>query len=144
MVVVVVKDLLDDVAVVVGAGLVRGSWVEFRRSRYVVVKGIPEVEWLKDGLSKLKGGDGGSVWCRRAPVVIRRVDKAGDVRVAEKVELLSGEAAVALFKGGVVFLRFQREVKLAVRGGGARVPCPVNEGKSSVRGCYGYGSVWHL
>ena len=53
------KEILYDVAAVVGAGLVRDSWVEERKSRYVVVKGIPEAEWIKDGMSKLKGGSGG-------------------------------------------------------------------------------------
>lgn len=51
----VMKDLLDDVMAVVGAGLVRASWVEDHRSRYVMVKSIPEVEWVKDGLTILKG-----------------------------------------------------------------------------------------
>ena len=40
----VMRDLLDDDTAVVGAGLVRDSWVEDRRSRYVVVKSIPEAE----------------------------------------------------------------------------------------------------
>ena len=56
------KEMLDDVVAVVGAGLVRDSSVEDRKSRYVVVKGIPEAEWIKNGMSNLKGG------CRRDPV----------------------------------------------------------------------------
>ena len=56
------KEMLNDVVAVVGAGLVRDSSVEDRKSRYVVVKGIPEAEWIKNGMSNLKGG------CRRDPV----------------------------------------------------------------------------
>ena len=52
----VMKYLLDDVMTVVGSGLVRDSWVEDYRSQYVVVKSIPEAGWVKDGLTKLKGG----------------------------------------------------------------------------------------
>ena len=65
------------VTAVVGAGLVRDSWVEGKKSRYVVVQGIPEAEWVKDRMSKLKGGAGGAVWGRRAPVVTSRAGKAG-------------------------------------------------------------------
>ena len=61
--------MADDVTAVVGAGLVKDSWVEGRKSRYVVVSGIPEAEWMKDGMSKLKGGTGEVMWGRRAPVV---------------------------------------------------------------------------
>ena len=50
--------LVDDVSAVVGGGLLKDSCVEDRLSRYVVVKGVPETEWLKDGASKLKGGVG--------------------------------------------------------------------------------------
>ena len=115
------KELADDVAAVVGAGLGRDSWVEDRKSRYVLVKGIPEAEWVMDGVSKLKGGAGEAVWGRRAPVVTTRVGKADAARVSAKVEVVSGEAAASLLKGGAVFLGLRKEVVLAVRGGGASV-----------------------
>ena len=83
------KELVDDVTAVVGAGLVKDSWVEERKSRYVVVKGVPEAEWMKDGMSKLKGGGVGSMCGRRAPVVTSRVGKAGAARVSVKVEVVS-------------------------------------------------------
>ena len=51
--------VVDDVPAVVGGALVKDSWVEDHLLRYVVVKGIPEAEWLKDGPSKLKGGGRG-------------------------------------------------------------------------------------
>ena len=138
------REILDDVAAVVGAGLVRDSWVEGRKSRYVVVKGNPEAEWVKDGLSKLKGGSGGSLWGRRAPVVIGRVGKAGAARVSVKVEVESGEAAASLVRGGVVFMGLRKEVALAVRGGGAGVPRPVGGASPSVRGCYACGDRGHV
>ena len=53
--------LVDDVSAVVGGGLLKDSWVEDRLSKYVGVKGILEVEWLKDAPSKLKGGGRASV-----------------------------------------------------------------------------------
>ena len=55
------KELLANVAAVVGANLIRDSWVEKRMSRDVVIRGIPEAEWVKDGLFMLKGGAGGAV-----------------------------------------------------------------------------------
>ena len=55
---VVKSALVDDVSAVVGGGLLRDSWVEDRLSKYVVVKNVPEAEWLKDGASKVKGGGG--------------------------------------------------------------------------------------
>lgn len=42
----------------------------------MVVGGIAEVEWLMDGMGKLKGGAGGKVCSHRRPVVISRVGKA--------------------------------------------------------------------
>ena len=49
--------LVDDISAVVGGGLLEHSWVEDRLSKYVVVESIPEAEWLRDGASKLKGGE---------------------------------------------------------------------------------------
>ena len=51
-------NLANDFEAVVGTSLVRDSWVENRRSWYVVEKGITEMERLKDGLTNLKGSDG--------------------------------------------------------------------------------------
>ena len=138
------KEMLDDVVAVVRAGLVRDAWVEERKSRYVVVKGIPESEWMKDGLSKLKGGSGGALRGRRAPVVTGRVRKAGAARVSVKIEVVSGEAAASLVKGGVVVLGLRKEVVLAVPGGVANVPRPFGSASPSVRGCYGCGDRGHV
>ena len=138
------KDLVDDVTAVVGAGLVRDSWVEERKSRYVVVKGVPEAEWMKAGMSKLKGGVVGPMWGRRAPVVTSHVGKAGVARVSVKVEVVSGEAARSLVKGGAVFMGLRKEVVLAVHGGGAAVPCPDGGASPSMRGCYACGDQGHV
>ena len=138
------KELADDVAAVVGAGLVRDSWVEGRKSRYVVVRGIPEAEWVKDGMSKLKGGAGGAVWGRRAPVVTRRAGKAGTARISVKVEVVSGEAAASLVRGGAVFMGLRKEVVLAIRGGGASIPRPSVGASPSVRGCFTCGDRGHV
>ena len=141
---VVRKEVADDVTAVVRAGLVRDSWVEGRRSRYVVVGGIPEAEWLKDGMSKLKGGTGEVVWGRRAPVVTLRTGKAGAARVSVKMEVVSGEAAASLVKGGAIFLGVRKEVVLAVRGGGASVPRQASGASPAVRGCYTCGDRGHV
>ena len=138
------KELERDVTAVVGAGLVRESWVEERKSRYVVVKGIPEAEWVRDGRSKLKGGTGEVVWGRRAPVVVSRAGKAGAAHVSVKVEVVSGEATAFLVKGGAAFLGLRKEVVLAVRGGGAGVPRVVGSSSPSIRGCYRCGDRGHV
>ena len=138
------KELESDVAAVVGAGLIKKSWVEGRKSRYVVVKGIPEAEWVKGGMSRLKGGTGEVVWGRRAPVVTSRTGKAGAARVSVKVEVVSGEAAACLVKGGAVFLGLRKEVVLAVRGGGAGVPRQAGGSSPSIRGCYTCGDRGHV
>ena len=141
---VVRKELEGDVTAVVGAGLVWESWVEVRKSRYVVVKGIPKAEWVKDGMSKLKGGSGEVVWGRRAPVVTSRTGKAGAARVSVKVEVVSGEAAACLVKGGAAFLGLRKEVVLAVRGGGAGVPRLAGGSSPSNRGCYTCSDRGHM
>ena len=138
------KELDRDIAAVVGAGLVRESWVEERKSRYVVVKGIPEAEWVKDGMSKLKGGTGEVVWGRRIPVVTSRTGKAGAARVSVKVEVVSGEAAACLMKGGAAFLGLRKEVVLAGRGGGASVPRQAGGSSPPIRGCYTCGDRGHV
>ena len=140
----VMKDLLDDVTAVVGSGLVHDSWVDDRRSRYVVVKSIPEAEWVKDGLSKLKGGAGEGGWGRRAPVVVGRIGKPGAERVSVKVEVLSGEVAAALVKNAAVFLGLRKVVELALRGGRSASPSSGGMGAPSVRGCFGCGDRGHV
>ena len=138
----VMKGLLDDVMAVVGSGLVRDSWVEERRSWYVVVKSIPEAEWVKDGLTKPKGGAGEGGWGRKGPVVVGRIGKPGAERVSVKVEVLLGEVAAALVKNGAVFVGLRKVVELAVHGGA----CPSSGGDGhpfawGVFGCRDRGHV---
>ena len=128
--------LVDNVSVVVRGGLLRDSWVEDRLAKYVVVKNVPEGELLKDGASKLKGGGHDRVWGRRLPVVVGRIGKRGAERVSVKLEVVSGVVAANLVKGGATFLGVRKEVELAVRGGGARVSCPLGQGNPSVAGCF--------
>ena len=116
---IIMKDLLNHVTAVVGTGLVRDSWVEDRRSRYVVVKSIPEAEWVNDELTKLKGGGGEGGWGRRAPMIVGQIGKPRAQRVSVKVEVLSGEVAAALVKNVAVFWGLRKVVELAVHGGGA-------------------------
>ena len=61
-----------------------------------------------------------------------------------KMEVMSGEAAASLVKGGVVFLGLRKEVVLAVRGGGANVPRLFGGAFPSVTGCYAYGDRGHV
>ena len=82
---VVRSALVDDMSAVVVGGLLRDSWVEDRLSKYVVVKNVPEAEWLKDGASKPKGGGGERVWGRRLLVMVGRVGKRGAERVSVKL-----------------------------------------------------------
>lgn len=98
------RELLEDVMAVVGTELVQNRWVEEYRLRYVVVRSITEPEWLKDGLTMLKGGAVGSGLGNKALVVVRRVGNTGAGRVPVKVEILSREEPAALLKEGVVFL----------------------------------------
>ena len=133
---VVRSALVDDVSAVVGGDLFRDSWVEDRLSRYVVVKNVPEAEWLKDGVSKLKGEGGERVWGWRLPVVVGRVGRRGAERVSIKLEVVSGVVAANLVKGGATFLGVRKELELAVRGGGARVLRPAGQGNPSVVGCF--------
>ena len=79
----VMNDLLDGVTAVVGASLESDSWVEDRRLCYMVVKSIPEAEWLKDDLTKLKwGAGGGGGLGRRAHVVVSQIRKLRAERVS--------------------------------------------------------------
>ena len=73
--------------------------MEDHLSKYVVMKGIPEAEWLKDGLSKLKGGGGERVWGRRHPLVVSRVGKKGTEQVSVKLEVVFEVVAASLVKG---------------------------------------------
>ena len=57
-----------------GVGSVVGCWVENKLSAYVVVRGIPEREWLseKGGFQGLMDGNPGVMWGPRQPTVIGR------------------------------------------------------------------------
>ena len=140
---VVEDDLVGDVSAVIGTGIMRDHWVEHRRSRYVVVKGILESEWVKEGMSKLKGGDEMDVWGPRHPVVVNRVGKPVAVRVSVKLKVALGEVATKLVKDGVVFLGVRKEVVLAIGGGGARVPRLGGGGAPHVTGCFSCGERGH-
>lgn len=107
----VMKDVLDDVTAVVGACLLRDSLVEHCRLRYVVVKKVPQPEWLNDGFTRLKGGAGRGGWGHLAMVVVSRVVKSGAVGVSVKVEVLSGEDTAALVKYVGVFMRLGKMVE---------------------------------
>ena len=61
-----------------------------------------------------------------------------------KMEVVSGEAAASLVRGGVVFLGLCKEVGLAAHGGGANIPRPVGGASPSVRGCYACGDRRHV
>ena len=102
--------------------------MEDRLSKYVVVKSVPEAEWLNNGASNLMGGEGERVWGRRLPVVVGRVGKKRAERVSVKLEVVSGVVAPNLVKGGTTFLDVRKEVELAVSGGGARVSRQVGRG----------------
>lgn len=54
----VIEDLLDDVTAIVGTPLIRDNWVEHHQSRDVIVRVILEGEWVRDVMSKLRGGAG--------------------------------------------------------------------------------------
>ena len=57
-----------------GVGSLVGCWVENKISAYVVVRGIPEREWLseKGGVQGLVAGNPGIMWGPRQPVVVSR------------------------------------------------------------------------
>ena len=77
-------------------------------------------------------------------MVTSRAGKAGAAKISVKVEVVSGEAAASLVKGGAVFMGLRKEVVLAVRGGGASIPRPTVGTSPSVRGCFTCGDRGHV
>ena len=89
-------------------------------SAYVVVRGIPEREWLSDkgGVQGLVDGNPGIMWGPRQPTVTSRAWNRVDV----KVEIMMAEAAEGTVVRGLVYYGTRRTVHMAVGGGGANVP----------------------
>ena len=100
-------------------GSLVGCWVENKMSAYVVVRGIPEREWLSEqgGVQGLVGGNLGIMWGTRQPVVVSRAWNRVDV----KMELMTAEAARGAVMRGLVYCGMRRTVHMAVGGGGAAV-----------------------
>ena len=88
-------------------------------SAYVVVRGIPEREWLsaQGGVQGLVVGNPGLMWGPRQPVVIGTAWNRVDV----KMELMTAEAARGVVMRGLVYCGRRRTVHMAVGGGGASV-----------------------
>ena len=97
-----------------------GCWVENKWSAYMVVRGIPEREWLleKEGVQGLVDCSPGVMWGPKQPTVIGRAWNSVDV----KVEIMMAEAAKGAVVWGLVYCGMKRTVHMAVGGGGARVP----------------------
>ena len=91
--------------------------MENKLSAYVVVRGIPEREWLseKGGVQGLVDGNPGVMWGPRQPTVIGRAWNRVDV----KVEIMTAEAAKGAVVRGLVYCGMKRTVHMAVGGGGA-------------------------
>lgn len=81
------RGLLDDSMAIVGSGFVWDSWVEDRRSRYLLVGSITNAEWITDGMTKSDGDAGERVWGHRKLVVVSRIGKARMEQVLVKVEV---------------------------------------------------------
>ena len=115
----VAETVLKNLEAVWGVGSIVGCWVENQMSVYVVVRGIPEKEWLSEqgGVQCLVAGNPGIVWGPRQPVVIGRAWNRVDV----KVELMTAEAAKGAVVRGLVYCGTRRTVHMAVGGGGASV-----------------------
>lgn len=73
-----------------------------------------------------------------------RLGKTIAVRVSVMLEVISGDVAPALVKGGVVIRILRKELELAISRGGVRVPCPAGKGGPSVRGCFGCLDRGHM
>ena len=89
-------------------------------SAYVVVRGIPEREWLleKGGVQGLVDDNPGVMWGPKQPTVIGRAWNRVDV----KVEIMTAEAAKGAVVRGLVYCGMKRTVHMVVGGGGARIP----------------------
>ena len=115
----VARAILRNLEAVWGVGSVVGSWVQNKLSTYVVVRVIPEREWLseKGGVQGLVDGNPGIMWGPRQPTVIGRAWNKVDV----KVEIMTAEAARGAVVRGLVYCGMKRTVHMAVGGGGASV-----------------------
>ena len=111
--------ILKNLEAVWGVGSLVGCWVENKMSAYVVVRGIPEREWLseKGGVQGLVVGNPGIMWGSRQPTVVSRAWNRVDV----KMELMTAEAAKGAVVRGLVYCGTRRTVHMAVGGGGASV-----------------------
>ena len=111
--------ILKNLEAVWGVGSLVGCWVENKLSAYVVVRGIPQREWLSEqgGVQGLVVGNPGVMWGPRQPVVIGRAWN----RVVVKMVLMTAEAARGAVMRGLVYCGAKRTVHMAVGGGGASV-----------------------
>ena len=116
----VAKVILKKLEAVWGLGSLVACWVKNTMSGYVVVRGIPEREWLSDkgGVQGLMDGNPEIIWGPRQPTVTNRTWKRVDV----KVEIMTGEAAKGTVVRVLVYCGTRRTGHMAVGGGGASVP----------------------
>ena len=116
------KVILKKLEAVWGVGSLVGCWVENKMSAYIVVRGIPEREWLSDkgGVQGLVDGNLGIMWGPKQPTVTNRAWNRVDV----KVEIMTAGAAKGTVVRGLMYCRTGRKVHMAVGGGGASVPRP--------------------
>ena len=115
----VARTVMKNLEAVWGVGSLVGCWVENKISAYVVVRGIPEREWLseKGGVQGLVVGNPGIMWGPRQPVVVSRAWHRVDV----KIEVMTAEAARGTVVRGLMYCGTRRTVHMAVGGGGASV-----------------------
>ena len=116
---VVARTMMRNLEAVWGVRSLFGCWVEDKMSANVVIRGIPEREWLseKGGGKGLVEGNPGIMWGPRQHVV---VSKAWN-RVDFKMELMRAEAAKGVVMKGLVYCATRRTVHMAVGGGGTSV-----------------------
>ena len=112
--------ILKNLEAVWGVGSLVRCWVENKMSADVVVRGIPEREWLSDkgGVQGLVDGNPGIMWGPRQPTVTNRAWNRVDV----KVEIMTAEVAMGTVVLGLVYCGTRRTVHMAVGGSGASVP----------------------
>ena len=96
----VLDRLMVNVVVVVGAAEVVDWWVEDQLSRYVVVGGIPKVNWTASGWVGVRRDNPTVAWGHRGPLVVGRVWKNNVLTV--KLEVRDAAAVGAVVKSGVV------------------------------------------
>ena len=115
----VAKIVMRKLEAVWGAESLVGCWVENKLSAYVIVRGIPQREWLseKEGVQGLVEGNPGIMWGPRQPVVISRAWNRLDV----KMEFMTAEAAKGAVTRGLVYCGTKQTVHMAVSGSGASV-----------------------